>query len=55
MTANQRSTAWTLSDMCNVTADQRSTCHLSAVQSGMNHDMEEKGIVGGECLQLETR
>ncbi|CAL8363557.1 unnamed protein product [Boreogadus saida] len=21
----------------------------------MNHDMEEKGIVGGECLQLETR
>ena len=21
----------------------------------MNHDMEEKGIVGGECFQLETR
>ena len=21
----------------------------------MNSDMEEKGIVGGECLQLETR
>ena len=21
----------------------------------MNHEMEEKGIVGGECLQLETR
>ena len=21
----------------------------------MNYDMEEKGIAGGECLQLETR
>ena len=21
----------------------------------MNHDMEEKGIVGGECLPLEPR
>jgi hypothetical protein len=33
MTANRRSTAWPLSDMCNVTANQRSTGQLSAVQS----------------------
>ena len=45
MTANQRSTAWPLSDMCNVTANQRSTVKLSAVQSGVNCSMEEKVIV----------
>ena len=45
MTANQRSTAWPLSDMCNVTANQRSTVKLSAVQPGVNCSMEEKVIV----------
>ena len=39
MTANQRSTAWPLSDMCNVTANQRSTVKLSAVQPGVNCSM----------------
>ena len=41
-TANRRSTAWPLSDMCNVTANQRSTGQLSAVQSGVNCSMEGK-------------
>ena len=45
MTANQRSTALPLSDMCNVTANQHSTVKLSAVQSGVNCSMEEKVIV----------
>ena len=45
MTANWRSTAWPLSDMCNVTANQRSTGQPSAVQSGVNCSMEEKVIV----------
>ena len=45
MTANRRSTAWPLSDICNVTANQRSTGQLSAVQSGVNCSMEEKVIV----------
>ena len=45
MTANRRSAAWPLSDMCNVTANQRSTGQLSAVQSGVNCSMEEKVIV----------
>ena len=45
MTANQRWTAWPLSHMCNVTANQRSTVKLSAVQSGVNCSMEEKVIV----------
>ena len=45
MTANQRSTAWPLSDMCNVTANQRSTVKRSAVQSGVYCSMEEKVIV----------
>ena len=31
--------------MCNVTANQRSTVKLSAVQSGVNCGMEEKVIV----------
>ena len=31
--------------MCNVTANQRSTGQLSAVQSGVNCSMEEKVIV----------
>ena len=31
--------------MCNVTANQRSTGQLSAVQSGVNYSMEEKVIV----------
>ena len=39
---NMRSTAWPLSHMCNVTANQRSTVQLSAVQSGVNCSMEEK-------------
>ena len=39
---NMRSTAWPLSHMCNVTASQRSTVKLSAVQSGVNCSMEEK-------------
>ena len=39
---NMRSTAWPLSHMCNVTANQRSTVKLSAVQSGVNCSMEEK-------------
>ena len=38
MTANQRSTAWPLSDMFNVTANQRSTIKLSAVQHGGESD-----------------
>ena len=42
MTANQRSTAWPLSDICNVTGNQRSTGQLSAAQSGVNCSMEEK-------------
>ena len=45
MTANRRSTAWPLSDICNVTANQRSTVKLSAVQSGVNCSMKEKLIV----------
>ena len=45
MTANQRSTAWPLSDMCNVTANQRSSGQLNAVQSGVNCSMEDKVIV----------
>ena len=44
MTANRRSTAWPLSDMCNVTANQP-TGQLSAVQSGVNCSMEDKVIV----------
>ena len=46
MTANQRSTAWPLSDVRNVTANQFSTGQtLPAVQSGVNRSMEEKVIV----------
>ena len=46
MTANQRSTAWPLSDMRNVTANQFSTGQpFPAVQSGVNRSMEEKVIV----------
>ena len=53
MTANRRSTAWPLSDMCNVTANQRSTVKLSAVQSGANCSMEEKVIVAA-CDSLSS-
>ena len=46
MTANQRSTAWPLSDVRNVTANQFSTGQpFPAVQSGVNRSMEEKVIV----------
>ena len=45
MTANQRATSWPLSDICTVTANQRSTDKLSAVQSVVNCSIVEKVIV----------
>ena len=46
MTANQRSTAWPLSDVRYVTANQFSTGQpFPAVQSGLNRSIEEKVIV----------